>query len=233
MKLINGERLELKLSNMAHDHFANPNNYTDAIIDEFESDPYKGVINSKDKVFLDCGANVGLFALHVMPYVNTIVCVEPTPSHMDIQKELLFENTETVFNDFSGSIYEVPSIYHEQAALNSYTGKARFREEPVNFTMNTLSDRPDAYEVECISLYDLCRKYKLEKVDVAKIDIEGSEFAAITYVMVFLVKDIIRKFLLETHPRSRESQDHFKKIFEDCGYKTEYSDFNGTIIAYK
>lgn len=228
MKLINGERLDLKLSNRAHEHFANPNNYTDAITDEFEHDPYKGIISQRDKVFLDIGANVGLFALHVMPYVNTIVCVEPTPSHMEINKDLIYSNVEAAKK---GPF--LAAILHEQSALNSYTGKARFREEPVNFTMNTLRDSPDAYEVECISLFDLCRKYKLEKVDVCKVDIEGSEFSAITYVMVFLVKDIIKKFILETHPRSRESQDHFKKIFEDCGYKTEYSDFNGTIIAYK
>lgn len=228
MKLINGERLELKLSNRAHEHFANPNNYTDAIIDEFEHDPYKNIITKHDKVTLDIGANIGLFALHVSPFAEKIICVEPTPGHMAIQKELIEMNVATAKPG-----KEMAAILHEQSALNSYTGKARFREEPVNFTMNTLSDRPDAYEVECISLFDLCRKYKLEKVDVCKVDIEGSEFSAITYVMVFLVKDIIKKFILETHPRSRESQDHFKKIFEDCGYKTEYSDFNGTIIAYK
>jgi FkbM family methyltransferase len=158
-----------------------------------------------------------LFALHVLPYANYILCVEPTPEHMVIQKQLLTSSL----------------VGHEQSALNSYTGKCRFRKEPVNTTMNTIRDSSDAYEVDCITLRGLCDKYLLTHVDLVKIDIEGSEVAAITPQTVSDVSHIVKKFLLETHPRSRQMQDHFKKIFEECGYKAEYVDFNGSILAYK
>jgi hypothetical protein len=97
--------------------------------------------------------------------------------------------------------------------------------------MNIVSDREDSYEVDCITLKDLCEKYGLEKVDLCKVDIEGSEFKAITEQTVGEVKGIVKRFLLETHPRSRESQDHFKNIFEKCGYTVRYFDFNGSILA--
>jgi hypothetical protein len=68
---------------------------------------------------------------------------------------------------------------------------------------------------------------------LVKLDLEGSEVAAITVDTVKPVSHIVKKFLLETHPRSREMQDHFKGVFESAGYKVEYFDFNGSVIAYK
>ena len=50
------------------------------------------------------------------------------------------------------------------------------------------------------------------------------------YTQVF---GIINKFLIELHPRTREMQDRFKAIFEACGYKVDYYDFNGSIYCYK
>ena len=174
---------------------------------------------------LDIGGNIGLFAIHVLPWADKIICVEPTPGHMAIQKTLLSKAVKLMDRDIE--------VIHEQAALNSYTGKAKFRTEPINTTMNTLVDRPDSYEVDCITLADLCAKHGLTKVDLVKVDIEGSEMKAITVETVSAVSSIVNKFLLETHPRSREMQDYFIGIFTEAGYKAEYVDFNGSIIAYK
>lgn len=207
------------------EHFKNPFNYTREILEEWDSLPFHELINESDKVVLDIGANVGLFAIHVLPWAETIICVEPTPQHMAIQKTILNRSVEVSEKQ--------ANIIHEQSALNSYTGKAKFRTEGINTTMNTLSDRPDSYEVDCITLADLCKKHNLEHVDLCKVDIEGSEVKAITVETVSAVFPIINKFLLETHPRSREMQDHFKSIFEQAGYKVDYVDFNGSIIAYK
>lgn len=204
-------------------HIQEPNNYFKEIVAEWESEPFNGLVTPEDKIILDIGANIGLFAIHVLPYASKIVCVEPTPKHMLIQKTLLQKALGVSSKE----------IIHEQSALNSYTGKAKFRTEPVNTTMNTLADREDSYDVDCITLFDLCKKYNLETVDLCKIDIEGSEFKAITPKTVEEAYPIINKYLLETHPRSRESQDHFKRIFEQAGYKCDYVDFNGSIIAYK
>lgn len=235
---IDGTTSEINIvSEKAKQHFVDPHNYTKEILEEWESLPYKGFITKEDKIILDIGANVGLFALHVMPLigkVGRIICVEPTPEHMEIQKELL-----SIYSSYrdSGMFKISPpgvwlrDIQHEQSALNSYTGKAKFHHEPVNTTMNTLRD--DGYEVDCITLYDLCKKYNLTHVDFCKVDIEGSEWVAITKETLIPVRHIIDKFFLETHPRSRESMEHFKAVFESAGYKTKFVDFNGSVFAYK
>lgn len=224
LKQIDGNEIEIiPQSDQAKAHFADANNYAMVVIDEFSHEPFKGYIKP-DSVILDIGANIGLFALHVMPYVKEIVCVEPTPEHMEIQGNLFWHNWHNIRNG---------KFHHEQSALNSYTGTARFRKEPVNTTMNSLSDRLDSFEVNCITLFDLCEKYKLDSVDFCKIDIEGSEFKAITIDRVQEVSHIIKAFWLETHPRNLESMTHFKYIFEQCGYKVELIDFNGTVYATK
>lgn len=217
MRLINGQELELNLVGDAlRAHFDDDNNYAKYIITEWEGLPYTKYIKP-DSVILDIGANVGLFALHVAPYADKIICVEPTPAHMQIQKEFI----------------SMPHVYHEQSALNHYTGKARFRTEPVNTTMNCLRDAPDSYEVDCITLKDLCEKYKLDTVDFCKVDIEGGEFQALTVERIKEASDIIKSFFVELHPRTIESQMEIGARFEQAGYKVDMVDYNGSIYCYK
>jgi hypothetical protein len=87
--------------------------------------------------------------------------------------------------------------------------------------------------VNCITLADLCRKYGLEKVDFCKIDIEGSEWQALTTERIAEVKGIIKSFFVELHPRSAEAQRDMASRFEAAGYKVKHIDYNGSIYAYE
>lgn len=214
MRLIDGTHRELNIiSEQAQKHFADDNNYTKFIIAEWEDLPYSKYIKP-GSVILDIGANVGLFALHVKPYAKRIFCVEPTPQHMEIQRELL----------------RPWDVNHEQAALNNYTGKTKFHLEPVNTTMNTI--RSDGnIEVDCITLKDLCDKYSLKTVDFCKVDIEGSEWQALTVERIKEVAGIIKAFFVELHPRTAEAQHDMAARFTEAGYMVELVDYNGSIYC--
>lgn len=187
-------------------HFANQYNYTDAILAQFKDNLYKQFIAPADRVILDIGANVGLFALHVMPYVDRIICVEPTPEHMSKQRKIL-------------TGYPVE---HEEAALSDHTGETKFYWCGINTTMNSLQPRGDReFMVPCITLKDLCDKYKLQKVNFCKIDIEGSEWTALTPETIKPVYDTIDKIFVELHPPDSASQEKFKAVFEEAGYIVE------------
>ena len=229
LKQITGDYIELDLSNpIVKAHFENPINYTREILDEWESEPFKEFFKPEYKTVLDIGANVGLFTLHVLPYVDRIVCVEPYEGHNAVFNDLV---DNQIFNNTNPNRSTLV-VNIESSALCDYTGTTKYWYEGVNSTMCRL--RADGQiEVPCITLADLCTKYNLTKVDFAKVDIEGSEFQAITVETVKPVFDIIDRWLLECHPRSLESQNHFKAIFEECGYKTQYYDFNGSIYVYK
>lgn len=219
IRQIHGDYYPLQMTPKIQAHFDEPTNYAHFIVAEWQTLPYS-YIKPKSTI-LDIGANIGLFALHVFPYANKIICVEPTPSHMEIQKEVL----QGVFP------FEC-NIQHDQVALHNYTGKVGFHLEGVNSTMNRVNvNNIGSIEVDCITLEDLCKKWKLDHVDFCKIDIEGSEDSAITVETVMPVKDIIKCFSIELHPRTKEMQDKYIAIFEACGYKTEAIDFNGTVTA--
>ena len=229
---INGNVIDLNIvSSHAQWHFDTFENYADFILDEWKTQPYKDFISKKDKIFLDIGANVGLFALHVLPYAERIVCVEPTESHNRVFNEIVqpYRN----LYDAQNLTYIREIIQLESSALHNYTGEVGFHLEGVNSTMNRVNTTGLGISVPCITLFDLCQKYNLTKVDFCKIDIEGSEDLAITVETVKPCFDIINKISIELHPRSKEMQDKYKAIFEECGYIAEYVDFNGTIFAHK
>lgn len=213
MRLINGEYYELNLlTDTAKEHFADPNNYSAFIIQEWEYLPYSKYVNP-GSVILDIGANVGLFALHVLPYTKRMICVEPTPKHMNIQRELLAGQVE-----------------HEQSALANHTGQCRFHIEPINTTMNTIRE-DGSIMVNCITLKELCDKYSLLSVDFCKVDIEGSEWQALTVEMIKEVAGIIKSFFVELHPRTEQAQKDMAARFTEAGYLVELVDYNGSIYC--
>lgn len=236
LKQVNGAEIDLNIeSGKTKEHFDNPQNYAQVVIEEFNANSFADYLSKEDKIILDIGANIGLFALHVMPFVERIICVEPTESHMEVQKELLKPYYkllhETPNGEFPHGMHN--KIIHEQSAIHNYTGTVGYHLEGVNTTMNKVNVSGMGVEVPCITLYDLCKKHNLTHVDFCKIDIESSEFAAITVETLRPVNQIIDKISIEVHPPNREGQDHFIKIFEECGYKTKYIDYNAGVFAYK
>jgi FkbM family methyltransferase len=185
-------------------HFANPNNYTREIIAQFTADYYRDFITPSDKVIVDIGANIGLFALHVSPWAKKIICVEPTPEHGAILQQLM------------------PRAILEQAALAEVNGQAQFYWCSINTTMNSLQPRGDrAFTVSTLTLPALLDKYMLDHVDLVKIDIEGSEHQAITPGIIAAVAPRVRKFFMEVHPPNHVTVSKFVPMFEAAGYRVQ------------
>ena len=90
IKLIDGTDYVINLeTTKLTQHFNTWNNYTKEILEHFNSkNYYQDFVKPEDKNILDLGANVGLFALYVTPWAEKIVCVEPTPSHFNLLKDL-------------------------------------------------------------------------------------------------------------------------------------------------
>lgn len=217
MKLIDGTEYDIPMIGKIKEHFDKPENYAWVVVDEFNTNPMKGYVKPNSTI-LDIGANVGLFALYVKPYTERIVCIEPTPSHYQVMDEIFTEAKMFIECD--------------ECALASYNGNGKFWMEPVNFTMNSLSDRGQI-EVYTSTLLNICQRHALHSVDLCKIDIEGGEWEALTEERIWEVYNIIDAFWVELHPRTLEKQKEMAQRFEKCGYKVELIEFNGTIFAHK
>ena len=224
IKLINGENYQIELNSEGLvNHFNNRNNYTREILSQFnDQDYYKEYITEKDKVILDFGSNVGLFALHVSPFAKKVYCFEPTPSHFKLNEEI------------TGSLKNVVRF---QKAVADKTGETTFYTSSQNSTMNSLINRNESsFQVETISIKDVFETLKIKKADFVKIDIEGSEVITLTDEAIKELANKANKVLIEFHSVNSvpeyKYRDEFKLKFENAGMNTKSFNNDG-LYCYK
>ena len=197
----------------------------DVILRQFDDGLYNPYISKTDKVFLDIGSNVGLFALYVSPQASKIICLEPTPEHNEKAVQILKNNHPTFI------------VVIEEGALSDHNGEDLFYRNPRNSTNNSLDARDSTpFPVVCFTLAGIYNRFHdidgIDHVDFCKIDIEGSEWKAITVETLKPVFNVIDKIFIELHPMTKQSQDAMAPIFEAVGYKVERVG-NDTLFCHK
>lgn len=224
MKLIDGSTYVIELPTIElQDHFNNPSNCTVEILHQFnELSWYSEYLTEDDKVILDLGGNVGLFAIHATPWASKIVTVEPTPSHFELNKQLTSKFSQ---------------IERLQAAISNTTGQMTFYTFPSNTTMNSLINRGgSSFEVDCITIPDLIEKLGLNYVNFIKLDIEGSEVIALNDAIIKSFSDKVGKILIEFHEVNGVGYTKQRAIFEQMfvkhGYKIKHFGPDG-LYCYK
>jgi FkbM family methyltransferase len=224
MKLIDGSNYTIELpTEELQKHFNDRNNCTVEILHQFnELSWYSEYLTKDDKIILDLGGNIGLFALHVTPWAEKIVTVEPTPSHYDLNTQLT---------------REFKQIERIQAAISNTTGQMTFYTFPSNTTMNSLINRGgDSFAVDCITIPDLIEKLGLDHVDFIKLDIEGSETIALNEGIIKSISDKASKILIEFHEVNgigyTQQREIFEQIFIKYGYQIKHFGPDG-LYCYK
>lgn len=194
-------------------HFTDWRNYTKQILQQINSENLyqKWLKDKKDINILDIGGNVGLFSLHVSDVAKQIVTVEPTPSHNHILRELTknFNNIKPI-----------------EAALSNRDGPIQFYMDSWNTTCNSIRaetvSQPTIINVNGKTLKTLLDENNLEEVEFAKIDIEGSEYYALTKETISSTEKRIKSWFIETHPAQNLNRTqvahHIADIFNDLGY---------------
>ena len=214
LKLIDGSIITIELNSLElENHFNDTRNCTKEILTQFnDQDYYNKFIDKNDKIILDLGANIGLFALHISPWAKKIYCVEPTPNHFNLLTKL----TESYSN-----------INRIQGAISDKTGTDIFYSFFSNTTMNSLINRGEnSFEVNSYSIKDLIQSLKLKKVDFIKMDIEGSETIALNEDVISFMSNIVSKILIEFHEVGgvgyTEQRAIFEQIFIKYGYEIKH-----------
>lgn len=115
-----------------------------------------------DGVFVDVGANVGLVAIPVARKRRDarVLCIEPEPENMRHLR-------------YNLALNGLGSVMCEQVALDDKTGVGR---------LAVGGDSGSGYlgcdgklTVTTVTLDELCKRYRIDKIDVMKIDVEGNE----------------------------------------------------------
>ncbi|MCK4553069.1 FkbM family methyltransferase [Candidatus Pacearchaeota archaeon] len=169
----------------------------------------------KDKVIFDVGANEGFYTFGMKennPKLK-IVAIEPVPSTFKLLKKNIQSN-------------KLKDVILVNQALTKKKGKITFEMVPeVTFAgaLDIAMQRRkwlDAKRIKKIivnstTLIDLCKKLKIDKIDILKIDVEGSELDILKSSKNFLLN--IKKIVIEWH--SKKLKDECKGFLKKNGFK--------------
>lgn len=162
--------------------------------DIFAHQAYKMDISFQPKVILDCGANVGHAAVYFANQFPEafILAIEPDEQNVSIiEKNIVtYQNVKCL----QSAIWNKPSFLKiENESASSWA----FR------VSETTQDEPKAFQAT--SIQSLCSTYNIDKIDILKMDIEGSE--------AFVFDDKSSEWLAKTSFLIIELHDRFQ---ENC-----------------
>ena len=118
-------------------------------------------------VILDLGAHLGTFALAAAASGRRVIAVEASPRNVDLLRE------SARANGLDDALTVVP------VAVSNREGTVRFQQEGA---WGQITDSPwaaNVVEVPVRTVPDILGDFGLARVDVVKLDVEGSEIAAI------------------------------------------------------
>lgn len=221
-----GQTLQLPLNDTgAQQHFNYAGSYTDELLRQINDEKiYKGIFEPgrKDHVFLDIGANIGLVSIHAHDVCRYVVDIEPS----------------THFPMLVYMVRHYPNILPIPVALHSSN-------DPVNLwfcdsnttshsTAVAVGGRTTTVTGQTLAMI-LAAYFPADMiVDVAKIDVEGGEFASLTTEQIMGAKNKVKLYYVETHPSAGMNHITVRDIltgrFESAGYEVERWP-SGTLIA--
>jgi FkbM family methyltransferase len=183
---------------------------------------YPFLINPKEKnlVIVDIGANIGAFCVDAASTIKgaRIYCFEPVKENY----ALLEKNIK--LNNLSKRI-----VAH-RCAISDTRGNFKINVNRKNFGSSSFHKPGIPEVVKTYPLDFFIRKYKIEKIDMLKMDCEGSEYE----IMKTISKDTLDKiqfFVLETHDDAKYSVPEFMKYLHTIGYHISLQ--NHIVIATK
>lgn len=238
----NKEYRTIEMSPELEAHWRVPINHCETILNQINNGTYARWFEGKtDMTVIDFGANVGLTALYFMPACKELLCVEPTPSHLELLRQLI---TKDISVDFYAHLNEPLCYNAKRLGLNLKIADCALGEnvEVVTFctghsTENKITSE-GGYGDAKIRLQSFPLSIFVNEmnglVDFVKCDIEGFENKALSIEELMKVKDRVKTFFVEMHPGYGLGFDEiFTELnakFMQCGYKVERIDFQ-TIVA--
>jgi len=174
--------------------------------------------SKNNSVVIDLGANEGFYVLKVkeMAPKSKIIAVEPNPSAFKVLKKNVEANklkniiiVNKAVTSKNGKInFEIVKGLTEIGAVKVYK---KFRKR----------NRLKKIVVNSITLDRLCKKYKINKIDLLKIDVEGSELDILKSSKNILSK--IDKAIIEYH-EAQKTITGVKKIMVKNNFKILFID---------
>ncbi|TDT44344.1 FkbM family methyltransferase [Halospina denitrificans] len=157
-----------------------------------------------DGVFLDIGANVGIYSLTALKALDTrgtLVSIEPNPA---VHKRLVFNLNANM----DANPNQAPTLHTVQAGISdrnhtlelhinhSNLGQSSVNEHGRSRHQATQSNAGDTESIPCRPLLELLEELSIQRVDGLKIDIEGAEDRALVPYLEDSPEHLLARFIL-------------------------------------
>ncbi len=177
-------------------------------------------------VFIDIGANIGLYSLVASKIVKkngSIYAFEPYPKN----REAFNENI--ALNNFKNIVVENFAIAEKEGEIALF-----YNMDNANLGMVSayVTDLDNAVKVKTISLDNYVKNQHITKIDFIKLDIEGGEYTALLGMQEVLtnLSPILMIEILEYVPFTKNTnQDKIVSFLEKFGYQKWFISENGTL----
>ena len=162
-------------------------------------------------VFVDVGANVGLFSLYVASCAGAktkILAIEPEPENM---RRLRFNVTSNPGIPIRVIPLAVEANFGSVALETNRRDRGGTRTRPMD------EGNQSGIEVECLPLQEVLRREGVTSIDALKIDIEGSEDRVLVPFFRNAAESLWPRFILIEDSRDSWRLDLFS-VLAECGY---------------
>lgn len=178
---------------------------------------------SKDSVFIDVGANFGLYTLQASKLIGEkgrIICFEPFAENFNSL------TTNIALNNLANVIAEKLAVGEKEDTITLYCDD---QEQNLGMTSTKFRENALTEVVQIVSLDSFLQKEQFEHIDFIKIDIEGHEYAALLGMRETLTKykpTLLIEIFTDTNSDNNEKINDF---LESVGYKKWFIDDVGNL----
>jgi FkbM family methyltransferase len=154
---------------------------------------------------IDIGANIGYFSIYIsskLPKAK-IIAFEPVPSNYK-----LLQHHKTI-NNLDSLTLDNRAVMGDKASIElGYNDSIKFQ---IGASMLSREMFTKSIQVEAISIPDIFKEYKIDHLDLLKIDCEGAEYN-ILFNCPKQYYQKIKKIAIEVHSWVPETEGSIKKL---------------------
>lgn len=175
--------------------------------------------------FIDIGAGLGEFTLIAASKITIgkIVAFEPTPL---AYRQLL---TNIALNNLEKQVKTVTAVVSDK------NGKEKFDEASISEVSRISPTKVGQKNVLAITLDTFCKKEKIKRIELLKIDVEGAELKVLRGCKSLLAHGGIEKIIVELNPNCRQygyTQYDTVEFLQENEYRIFTLTEDGTLLPF-
>lgn len=178
-----------------------------------------GIEGKQNPVVFDCGGHIGTFSLYVKQIypMAKIVAFEPVENNRVLFQKNMGLNSFTDVTLVPNAIYGEAGQFYIDLSGKQFDAVSVQQEKPAH----------DEYiEINAITFAEAVSTYNIQKIDLLKLDVEGSEYNIFEKSMSDLTNHV-KRLIMEYHPAGdKAKRDEIANRFQQAGWHQIYETKN-------